>query len=56
MAGTYFKKRRKLGILDKDLGSSDVNSVLQLSGSLVLKCVLCQLVEGLFPLNMDEID
>ena len=27
MAGTYFNKRRKLGILDKDLGSSDVISV-----------------------------
>ena len=27
MAVTYFKKRRKLGILDKDLGSSDVISV-----------------------------
>ena len=24
VAGTYFNKRRKLGILDKDLGSSDV--------------------------------
>ena len=24
MAGTYFNKRRKLGKLDKDLGSSDV--------------------------------
>ena len=24
MAGTNFNKRRKLGILDKDLGSSDV--------------------------------
>ena len=28
MAGTYFNKRRNLGILDKDLGSSDVISVL----------------------------
>ena len=27
MAGTYFNERRKLGILDKDLGSSDVISV-----------------------------
>ena len=27
MAGTYFSKRRKLGIVDKDLGSSDVISV-----------------------------
>ena len=27
MAGKYFNKRRKLGILDKDLGSSDVISV-----------------------------
>ena len=27
MAGTYFYKRRKLGILDKDLGSSDVISL-----------------------------
>ena len=27
MAGTYFNKRRKLGILDKDLGSSDIISV-----------------------------
>ena len=27
MAGTHFKKRRKLGILDNDLGSSDVISV-----------------------------
>ena len=26
VAGTYFNKRRKLGILDKDLGSSDVIS------------------------------
>ena len=26
MAGTYFNKRRKLSILDKDLGSSDVIS------------------------------
>ena len=24
MAGTYFNKRRKLGTLDKDLGSSDL--------------------------------
>ena len=35
MAGTHFNKRRKLGILDKDLGSRDVISVftteLQLS-------------------------
>ena len=35
-------KRRKLGILDKDLGSSDGISVftteLQLSASLVLQC------------------
>ena len=28
VAGTYFNKRRNLGILDKDLGSSDVISVL----------------------------
>ena len=27
MAGTYFNNRRKLGILDKDLGSGDVASV-----------------------------
>ena len=27
MAGTYFNKQRKLGILDKDLGSSDIISV-----------------------------
>ena len=27
MAGTYLNMRRKLGILDKDLGSSDVISV-----------------------------
>ena len=27
MAGTYFNKRRKLGILDKDLVFSDVISV-----------------------------
>ena len=27
MAGTYFNKRRKLGILDKHLGFSDVISV-----------------------------
>ena len=27
MAGTYFNKRRKLGILDKDLGSSDFISM-----------------------------
>ena len=27
MAGTYFNERRKVGILDKDLGSSDVISV-----------------------------
>ena len=42
MAETHFNKRRKLGILDKDLGSSDVISVftteLQLSASLVLQC------------------
>ena len=42
MAGTHFNKRRKLGISDKDLGSSDVISVftteLQLSVSLVLQC------------------
>ena len=29
VAGTYFNKRRKLGILDKDLGSSDVISVFR---------------------------
>ena len=27
MTGTYFNKRRKLGILDKNLGSSDIISV-----------------------------
>ena len=42
MTGTHFNKRCKLGMLDKDLGSSDVISVftteLQLSVSLVLQC------------------
>ena len=44
MAGTYFNKQRKL--------TSSV--CLQLSTSLVLQCVFCQLVEGLFGLNMTE--
>ena len=35
MAGTYFNKRRKLGILDKDLGSSDVISVF------TTECITC---------------
>ena len=60
MAGTHFNKARKLGILDKDLGSSDVISVftteLQLSASIVLQCGVCQLVEGLFRLNMAQSD
>ena len=52
MAGTYFNKQRKLGTLEKDLGSSDVISLF----TLVLKCAFCQLVEGLFRLNMAESD
>ena len=56
VAGTYFNKRRKLGILYKDLGSSDVINVFTKSASLVLQCAFCQLVEGLFRLNMTESD
>ena len=54
MAGTYFNKRCKLGILNKNLGSSDVVSVFKLSASFALQCGVFQLVEGLFRLNMAE--
>ena len=53
MAGTHFNKRRKLG-------SSDVISVftteLQLSTSQFYSAAFCQVVEGLFRLNMAESD
>ena len=32
MAETYFNKRHKLGILDKDLGSTDIISVFTTEG------------------------
>ena len=52
MAGTYFNKRRKLGILDKDLGSSDVISVFTCTTEHITQsfysAAFCQLVEKLF--------
>ena len=53
VTGTYFNKRRKLGILDK---TTDVISVLPLSASLVLQCAFHKLVEGLFRLNTAKSD
>ena len=56
MAGTYFNKRRKLGILDKNLDASDVISVFSVLSSLF--SVLSSLFNVLhlfcvvFPTNM----
>ena len=55
MAGTHFNKRHKLGTLDKDVMSL---VCLQLSYNQVhhsfYSAAFCQLVEGLFQLNMAE--
>ena len=61
VAGTHFNNWRKLGILDKDLGSSDVISVFTTelqnwARHSFYSAAFCQLVEGLFRLNMAESD